>query len=181
MNDHLRVPTVIVDTDNGPVTINEEDFDAKTMKIHKPTKAEQKIEEQGGQSAADLNAAIAANTAADAASVAPVTTESSLAGASAPEPAVIPEGATNLTTTGHPTAAVETSPPRQFATRKEGQKIVVFDLADGKPVTDTVGIDPKGYKNEGEAWAAITAIAVKPLVPPVTPAPAAPAAAGDGE
>lgn len=35
-------PTVTIETENGPVDINESDFDAKTMKLAKPAKTSKK-------------------------------------------------------------------------------------------------------------------------------------------
>lgn len=107
------VPTVQIETENGPVTINLSDYD--------PAK----------------------HTAVGAAAPAPV---------QAPEPQQQPATG-DASNGGAPAPAGDAG---TMLVSKKGKNFIVVDAAGNAVLRD--GIEPDGYKTEGDAWAAVMAL-----------------------
>lgn len=132
-----ELATVLVKTENGPVRINLSDFDPSKLELADPSDlppapvAQQEPEQQ--QSSADANG-VKDTPQPDA-------------------PDGAPEGdAGDGTVVEHPAVS------DKRGVVKTGSKYFVTDLAGAKIEAD--GIDPNGYKTEGEAWAAVVAAPV---------------------
>lgn len=155
----MRVPTVIIETDNGPVTINKSDFNAETMTLRDTTAiASGVVETAPPTPLVDEN-----GLRLDGPTVAEYVTAgyppanyppTGYAARSTPEEIAAVIAATNPppAPTPAPVAA-----PAQLLVTKKGKKSIVVDAA-GMPV-ERDGIDKAGYASEGEAWAAIMALA----------------------
>ncbi len=162
--------TVTVMTENGPVIINATDYNAE---IHTLADGEEKPIDTGsdvqiayaenGEPARIINEAGNAvdvngttmktlDPAAQTGGAGVVTPE--MDGNTIGQMKAAADGTQNADGTATPPPAV---PPARFVT-KTGAKYYVVDAV-GEKVTDVEGIDAKGYKNEGEAWAAVTALA----------------------
>lgn len=127
----MRIPTVIIETDNGPVTINQSEYNPETMKL------------------------------ADSTALTPV----------AP-PTVVPAAPLAIDANNNPVNAGDggqfvppvavdngdDNAPAELAVMKKGKKFIVVSKADGNAV-ERDGIEPGGYGSEGDAWAAIMALA----------------------
>lgn len=131
------IPTMQIETDNGPVTINVSDFDAAK---HTPV---------GGAAPAPVDA-----PQPDGARVNPNSPE----GSNAPQlanqdhanggQAPTPPAAAPAASAGDNTSLLVT---------KKGKNFIVVDAAGNAVQRD--GIEPEGYKSESDAWAAVMALA----------------------
>lgn len=135
-----RLPTVEIETENGPVLINRSDFNPDLHKLSERSKEE-------------LTAQIerAANQGQPVEPVAPP---------APPAPAAQDVPPTGQTTPPAPPAPVDPVAPPATApvdpalmVTKKGRKHFVIDQA-GQPVT-VEGIDPEGYATDQAAWDAI--------------------------
>lgn len=127
------VPVVTIETDNGPVRINESDYDPDTMTL------------AGADDAKGTDATPVPETTPSAA---PATTTNDSA---ALKEAAIAAGAAIAPPIAHDPA------PSQRLVSKIGSKHFVVNEKGEK--LDEPGIDPKGYKTDAEAWSAIMAVA----------------------
>lgn len=134
------IPTVTIVTDNGPVRINHSDYDPAIHTLE----------------------------------VSPITGIPNLGtnpdepplpfAASQPEPVVIGAPTLVAAATGEPVVpeadgSVTVEPPVapvSYLVTKTGSKYFVVNAA-GEKITGVEGIDEKGYKAEGDAWAAVAA------------------------
>lgn len=59
---------------------------------------------------------------------------------------------------GAPVAGVSAAPiapPKQFGVLQNKGRFYIVNSADGTPVTDVAGVDPKGYGSNADAWGAM--------------------------
>lgn len=139
-NSETILPVVVIETDNGPVRINETDYNPDVHTIYEPTKKEEK---EGVFQTPEPIVPIEPPSVA-------VVTGGNIQN---PAPAVVNENVTpeqiNMTpdnSAGRP----------EYLVSKTGAKYFVVDTA-GNPVKGIATIDERGYKTDGEAWAAVTA------------------------
>lgn len=132
-----RVPTMIIETDNGPLVINVSDFDPATMKIHgtEPITNADGLRMDGPTIAEFLAAGYAAEN-------------------------YPPQGYASRSTPDEIAAALATMKPapvmQQMLVTKKGKKFVVVD--DKAVPIERDGIDTSGYATEADAWTAIMAL-----------------------
>ena len=125
-----RLSTITIMTDNGPVVINEADYDADVHTL------------------ADGEAAPAEPTT-PAAPAEPTTP-------AAPAEPTTPAAPAEPTTPAAPAEPTTPAAPG-YAVQSEGNKHFVT-TAEGKRVTGVKGIATKGYSTPADAWAAIMAL-----------------------
>lgn len=130
------LPTVMITTKNGPVRINETDYDEKKHKLHKPSGKDEKEAMNAEPKTVDQTGQIDPNLTIP---VAP----------SAPNFASPPTA---------PVAPSNPSPSQRLVT-KQGKKFVVVDMNGAK--IEANGIDQTGYATEAEAWTAALAPATQ--------------------
>lgn len=133
----MRIPTVMIETDNGPVMINKSEYDPAIHKLM------------------DENATSEPQPPSDPAEpVNPATSE--------PQDGNSQPVATDAAAPVNPAAGEPDKPaailPQMLVTKRKTKFHVVG--VNGDDIT-LEGINPAGYKTENEAWAAITALAVK--------------------
>jgi hypothetical protein len=124
----MQTPTVMINTPNGPVRINESDFDEKSMTLHK------------GKEANETNEAPVAQVGS------PVPLAPGLELPPAPS-------APNLD--GNAVPPTVPSPGQMFVV-KDGKKFFVTGADGVRTVRE--GIDDKGYTTEQDAWNAVIAL-----------------------
>lgn len=127
MSDELK--TVLVKTPNGPVRMNETDFEAN--------------KERDGL---ELHTAKKDNEANDA----PVDIAQPQGGVS-DQPGIVAPGAPIVK---NPVAPSNPSPV-QYGFEKSGKKFYIINTANGDRIKDTEGVEEKGYDDEASALAAI--------------------------
>lgn len=161
------LPTVTITTDNGPVIINAADYNADTHTLAEgqetPVISASEVDiafNENGEPARIINEA---GNAVDVngttmKTLDPAAQTGNVGGSDAPGMDGNTKGQMNAAGTGTIAPVADAAPPVQYFVSKTGSKHYVVDAA-GTPVKGVAGIDDKGYKNEGEAWAAVTALA----------------------
>lgn len=146
-----RVPTMMIETDNGPVVINVSAFDPETMKAHgaepTPITNSDGLRMDGPTIAEFLTAGYLAENYPPEGYAARSTPEEIAAATKQPETPTPkePEQPKEPATTA-----------QQMLVTKKGRKFLVVD--DKAAPIERDGIDASGYATEADAWTAIMAL-----------------------